>query len=126
MVLTISMAVIALIIVLGGIFMIPIALQIYRTAREAEKLLSLMQTHMVPLAQGLGSLVGHANGILESVQRQVDKMEEGIFAVRNTLVRVREFEETIFRPLEESVLELTALVTTATRGLDSLFRLMRR
>jgi len=52
--LTISVTVIAAILVLGLIFFIPVFLQVRRTAKEAEKLIDSVRVQVAPVSRDVG------------------------------------------------------------------------
>jgi uncharacterized protein YoxC len=125
MLLTISVTVIAASIVVVAIVLIPVILQIRRTAREAEKILETARMQVVPLSHDLTVISREVNRILQSVHRQVDSVEEGIATVQGAAERLRDFEEVILTRVEEPVLELAALVRAVSRGTGAFLRYLR-
>ena len=123
---TISVTVIAAIMVIVLIALIPVLFQIRRTAREAEKILETARAQIVPLSHNLMVTSHEVNGILQSIHRQVDKMEESIDTVRGTVVRLREFEEDIISRIEKPLVELATLVRAVSRGIETFFTILRR
>ncbi len=126
MVLTVSVAVIAAIMVVAVCFVIPVLLQIRRTAREVEKTLETVRMQIVPLSHSVTALSQDAHGILQSLNRQVDKLEGGVTTVRESADRLREFEEDILRRLEGPLWELTALVSAVSKGVGTFVRMLLR
>ncbi len=125
MLLTISVTVIAASILVVAIVLIPIILQIRRTAREAEKLLEAARMQIVPLSHDLTVISREASGILQSIRRQVDRVEGGIAAVQDGAERLRDFEEAILTTVEGPLLELGRLVRAVTRGFAAFLRFFR-
>lgn len=125
MLLTISVTVIAASIVVVAIVLIPVILQIRRTAREAEKLLETARMQVVPLSHDLTVISREVNSILQSVHRQVDRVEEGVATVQGAAERLRDFEEVILTRVEEPVFELAALVRAVSRGTGAFLRYLR-
>ncbi len=113
---TISITVIAAAIVVVAVVLIPVILQIRRTAREAEKLMETARMQLVPLSHDLTVISGEVSGILESVHRQVDRVEEGIATVQGAAQRLRDFEEAIITTVEHPLLELASLIRAVSRG----------
>jgi uncharacterized protein YoxC len=124
--LTISVTVIAAIMVAAVIALIPVLFQIRRTAREVEKILETARTQIVPLSHDLTIISHEVNGILQSIHRQVDRVEESIDTVRGTVVRLREFEEGVLSRIEGPLLELATLVRAVSRGIETFFSILRR
>jgi uncharacterized protein YoxC len=123
---TISVTVIAASVVIFVIFLIPVLLQIRRTAREAEKTLETVRTQIVPLSHDLTVISLEIKGIVQSIHRQVEKVEDGISTVGDAALRLREFEGKIERIVEGPLLELVALFTGLIRGVEAFLRFFRR
>jgi uncharacterized protein YoxC len=126
MILTISVTVIAAIMVVAVLFLIPILMQIRRTAREVEKTLETARMQIVPLSHDLTVISQEVNGILQSIHRQVDRVEEGITSVRDTAVRLQEFEKEIEEKIESPLLQFAALVSAVSRGVEAFIHILRR
>ena len=118
MLLTISVTVIAAIMVVALIFQIPILMQIRRTAREAEKFLETSRTQIVPLSHDLTVIFQEVKTVLQSIHRQVDRVEESVTTVRDAATRLREFEEEILGRVEGPLLELSALIRAVSQGVQ--------
>ena len=122
---TISVAVIAASIVVVAIVFIPVILQIRRTAREAEKFLETARMQIVPLSHDLTVISKEVSDIVQSIHRQVDRVEEGIATVQDAARRLREFEETVVAIAEEPLLRLATLVSAVSRGIMAFLRFFR-
>jgi uncharacterized protein YoxC len=125
MLLTISVTVIAASIVVVAIVLIPVILQIRRTAREAEKFLETARMQIVPVSHDLTVISRELSSILQSIHRQVDRVEEGIATVQDAVERLREFEEGVLTIAEEPLLKLTTLIRAASRGAGAFWRVLR-
>ena len=125
MLLTISVTAIAASIVVVAIILIPVVLQIRRTAREAEKLLETARMQVVPLSHDLTVISREISGILQSVHRQVDRVEEGIATVQGAAERLREIEEGVLTIVEQPLIELATLVRAVSRGIGAFLRFFR-
>ena len=123
---TISVTVIAASIVVVAIVLIPVILQIRRTAREAEKFLEIARMQIVPLSHDLTVISREVSSILQSVHRQVDRVEEGIATVQGAAERLRDFEEAVLTRVEEPLLELATLVRAVSRGIGAFLGFFRR
>lgn len=125
MVQTISVTVIAASIVVVAIVLIPLILQIRRTAREAEKLLETARTHIVPLSHDLTVISKEVSSIVQSIHRQVDTVEEGITAVRDAAERLRDFEESALTIVEGPLVKGATLISAVSRGIGAFLRFFR-
>ena len=122
---TISVTIIAASIVVVAIVLIPVILQIRRTAREAEKLIETVRMEIVPLGHDLTVISKEISGILQSVHRQVEKVEEGIATVQDAAERLRDFEEAALTIVEGPLVRLATLVSAASRGIGAFVRFLR-
>ncbi len=122
---TISVTVIAASIVVVAIVLIPAILQIRRTAREAEKFLEIARMQIVPLSHDLTVISKEVSSIVQSIHRQVDRVEEGIATVQDAAGRLREFEEAVLAIVEEPLLKLATLVSAVSRGILAFLRFFR-
>ena len=122
---TISVTVIAAAIVVVAIVLIPVILQIRRTAREAEKFLEIARMQIVPLSHDLTIMSKEVSSIVQSIHRQVEKIEEGVGTVQGAANRLREFEETVLTIVEEPLFKLAALVSAVSRGIGASLRYFR-
>ncbi|HVP78795.1 MAG TPA: DUF948 domain-containing protein [Thermodesulfobacteriota bacterium] len=125
MLLTISVTVIAASVVVVAIVLIPVILQIRRTAREAEKILETTRMQVVPLSHDLTVISREVSSILQSVHRQMDRVEEGIATVQDGAERLRDFEEAILTTVETPLLELATVVRAVSRGIVAFLRFFR-
>jgi len=126
MLLTISVTVIAAVMVIVLIALIPVLLQVRRTAREAERILEMIRMQIVPLSHDVTILTQQFHGIMRSVHRQIGDVEEGVASLRDAAVRLREFEETTLRLVELPVRNLTALLHGVGKGVETFFRVLSR
>jgi uncharacterized protein YoxC len=125
MLLTISVTVIAASMLVVVILLTPAVLQISRTAREAEKFFEAARMQVVPLSHDLTVISREVSGILQSVHRQVDRVEEGIATVQGAAERLREFEEGILATAEVPLIRLATLVRAVSRGMGAFLRFFR-
>ena len=119
--LTISVTVIAAIMVVSVLVQIPILLQIRRTAREIEKFFEIAHTQIVPLSHDLTTLSKEIHSILQSIHRQLGSIEESIATVRDTAARLQKLH-TIGDPL----LKLPSLARGVIRGVEAFVRAFLR
>jgi uncharacterized protein YoxC len=126
MLLTLSVTVIAASIVVFILFLIPVLLQVRRTSHELEKLIDNVRMQLAPLSHDLAAISLEVKGILESLRRQVDKIEEGVTSVRDAALRLRKFQEEVQQIVEEPLLELALLVKGVIRGVEAFLRIFRR
>ncbi len=124
--LTISVTVIAAILVLVLIFFIPVLLQVHRTAHEAEKLIDSVRLQVAPVSRDITAISREVKSVIQSIHRQVDRVEDGIETVHDMAVRVNEFQLEIKRRIEEPLLQLAAVMGGVKRGVEAIASIFRR
>jgi uncharacterized protein YoxC len=122
--LTISVTVIAIVMVLAMIFLIAAFLQVRRTGREVERFFEAARGEIAPISHDVTITVQEVNGIIKSIRGHVDGMGEGISTFRHTAVRLRELEDTLSK-IEEPLLTLSTLVSAVGRVVGASIRAFR-
>ncbi len=123
---TISITIIAAAVVVVAIVLIPVILQIRRTACAAEKLFETVRMEIVPLSHDLTVISKEVSSIVQSIHRQADKVEEGIATVQDAAGRLREFEEAILTIAGGPLLKLPTVISAVVRGIGAFVRFFRR
>ena len=118
--LTISVTVIAAILVLVLIFFVPALLQVRRTAHEAEKLIDSVRLQVAPVSRDITAISREVKSVIQSIHRQVDRVEDGIETVHDMAIRVREFQIEVQRRIEDPVLQLAAVFGGVKRGVEAI------
>jgi uncharacterized protein YoxC len=126
MLLTISVTVIAAAVAVFTFFLIPVLLQIRRTSRELEKLFDTARMQVTPLSHDLTAISLEIKNMLQSIRRQVDKVEDGITAVRDSALRLKEFQQEVQQMIEDPLIELASLVKGVSRGVEAFLHIFRR
>jgi uncharacterized protein YoxC len=124
--LTISVTVIAAILVLVLIFLIPVLLQVRRTAKEAEKLIDSVRVQVAPISRDIGLISRDVQSIAQFIHRQVDRVEGGIKTVHDMAVRVKEFQLEVKRRIEDPLLRLAAIFGGVKRGVEAISSIFGR
>jgi uncharacterized protein YoxC len=124
--LTISVTVIAAILVLVFIFFIPVFLQIRRTAREAEKLIDSVRFQVVPVGRDVDLIFRDVKNLVQSIHRQVNRVGDGIETVHDMAIRVKAFQIEIQRRIEEPMFQLAAVMVGIRRGIEAMARVFHR
>jgi len=122
----ISVTVIAAIMVLALIFQIPVLLQVRRTAREAEKLIDSVRVQVAPVSRDIGLISRDVKSIVQSIHRQVGRVEDGIETVHDMAVRIKESPLEVKRRIEEPMLQLAAVLGSVKRGFGAIPSIFRR
>ena len=124
--LTISVTVIAAIMVLVLIFLIPVLLQVRRTAHKTEKLIDSVRLQVAPVSRDVGLISRDVKSIVQSIHRQIDRVEDGIETVHDMALRVKEFQTEVQRRIEQPLLELAAVLAGIRRGVEAIGKIFCR
>ena len=116
----VSVTVIAAILVLVLIFFIPVLLQVRRTAREAEKLIDSVRLQVAPASHDITAISQEVKSVIQSIHRQVDRVEDGIETVHDMAIRAKEFQLEVRRRIEEPLLQLAAVLVGVKRGVEAI------
>jgi len=116
----ISVTVIAAIMILGLVFMIPVLLQIRRTAREAEKLIDYVRAQVAPTSRNIVLISQDVKSIVQSIQRQVDRIEEGVETVHDMAIRLKVFQIEVQHRIEEPLLQIVSVFGGVKRGVEAI------
>lgn len=116
MVQTISLAIIALIMLLVGVFTIPLLLRATRAASQAEKLMESAREHIIPLSHDAAIILNDVKKIVKSAEDQMEKASDSMDAMRETTLRIRDFEERLEEQIERPLLEVAALISAFSKA----------
>ena len=122
----VSIVVMAVIMILVLIFLIPVLFQIRRIAREGEKLIESVRAHVGPISRDIGLISRDTKSIVQSIHRQVDRVEDGIETVHDMAVRMTEFQRQVQRKVEVPLLQLAAVFGSVKNGVEAMARIICR
>ena len=120
----ISVTVIAAVMVLASIFLIPVLLQVRRTAKEAEKLIDTVRVQVAPVSRDIGSISRDIQSIAQFIHRQAGRVETGIETVHDMAVRVKEFQIEIQRRIMKPLVMVTSVLGGLKQGIGSMARIV--
>jgi len=126
MLLTICVTVIATILVLSLFFLIPVLLQVRRTAREAEKLLDAVRLQVAPVIHDVTAISLEVKNVIQSIHRQVDRVEGGIETVHDMAVVAKAFQIEVQRRIEEPLIQIAAVLLGVKRGVEAIGHIFSR
>jgi uncharacterized protein YoxC len=122
----IGIIMIAAILVVILLFLIPVLLQVRRTAREAEKLIDSVRLQVAPISRDIGFISRDIKNIVQSIHRQVDRVEDGVEIVNDMAARAREFQIEVQQKIEQPLLHLAAVLGGIKHGIESVVRVFCR
>ncbi len=114
----ISLTIIAVILIVILVVSIPVLLQVRRTAREAEKLVDAVRMQVAPISRDIGLVSGEVRSIVQSIHRQVDRVQEGIETVHDMATHAKQFQNEIQQRIKQPLVQLEAIITTIRHGIE--------
>jgi uncharacterized protein YoxC len=126
MLLTISVSIIAASVLVVACFLVPRIIQIGRTVRELERLITAVSKQVDPVSQNLSKVCQETTVFLQSLRRQADKVEKGITTLQDVTVRCRELQEEIQRSIKGPLMEFVTLLGAMGRVAEAFTRIFRR
>jgi uncharacterized protein YoxC len=122
----ISVTVIAVTMVVGLAFMIPLLLQICRTYREAEKLIDTVSAQVAPVSRDIILISQDVKDIVESIRQQVYTVEDGIETVHDMVRRAKKLQAELKWRTEAPLLQIAAVMGGIKRGFEVMARILKR
>lgn len=113
---SVSLTIIVVLLSIITLFLVGALIKAMQMMSEGRKLMELSRMHLVPLSHDLSQLINDVRSIIKAVEEQVDKMGEGVTAVRDTAINLRDFEATMQDRIERPLLEVAAILSALLKG----------
>ena len=110
--LAVSVTVIAVVMVMRAVFEILALVQARRAAREAEQLLALVSREVSSISSEVKSLV-------QSIHEQTERVEDSIETFHDMAAWMKAFQSEVKPGIEETLLQLAAVLGGVRRGLEA-------
>jgi len=116
--LTTSVAIIAALLALNTLFVIAAIIKGIKVLTEAQKFIELARLQMPPITHDVAQILGDIRSVTKSVDREMEKVGEGVSALRDTAKNLRDFEFLLQDRVERPLLDLTAILAGLTKGIQ--------
>jgi uncharacterized protein YoxC len=116
MVISISIAVIAGLILINTIFLITALVKAMKAFGEAQKLFEMVRLQIAPITHDVTQIISDVRSIVRSAEKEMVKVEDSITAVRDTTRNIKEFEAMIQERIERPLLDVTAVLSALVKG----------
>ena len=117
MILEISVAVIAFFVIVFVISLLITLVQIKRTAKEAAKLMETSRQQIVPISHDMTIIVNDIKRIVASIQKQMGMVEHGVGEIKDTIVRINQFEKVMQEKLQQPISEFITIIAAFSKAL---------
>ncbi|MBN1155171.1 DUF948 domain-containing protein [candidate division KSB1 bacterium] len=111
MIVNISVVVIAVFIVVLVVAILIFLVQLRRTVKEAEKFIELARLQIAPIAHDITLIIGDGKKISDSFKNQVQKLDQGVDAIKNAALNVKNFQLQIEDRVRNPLLEVISVIT---------------
>ncbi len=81
---------------------------------------------IAPLSHDFTVIAQEIKGVLASIRRQIESVEEGVDTFRDTARRLQNFEKELMQRIERPLLETATVLNGVIHGFEVLKRLFRR
>jgi uncharacterized protein YoxC len=116
MIMTVSVAVIALCMVAAMVAAVAALLRVRRTAIKAEELLEAVKLQIAPVLHDVTLISADVRKVVQHVENASEKIEEGAHALLDVAQDVKDFEKRLRERIEEPVIEITSFISGMLRG----------
>jgi hypothetical protein len=81
---------------------------------------------VAPVSRDFTALSLEVKRVVQSIHRQVDRVEGGIETAHDMAVLAKEFQIEVQRRIEEPLLQLAAVIAGVKRGVEGIASILRR
>lgn len=113
---SISVALIAGLLLLNTIFLVAFLIKAFKAVSEARKFFEMAKLQLAPIGHDVAKITTQVTGILASVQTQMNTVGDSLSHVRDTTRNLKEFEFMIQERIQNPLLEITALLSALVKG----------
>jgi methyl-accepting chemotaxis protein len=110
--LTVSVTVIAAVMVMRAVFEILALVQVRRAAREAEQLLA-------SVSREVGLISSEVKHLVQSIQEQAERVEDSIETFHDMAAWMKAFQSEVKPGIEETLLQMAAVLGGVRRGVEA-------
>ena len=116
MIISISVAVIAVLLFVMTLFVVAASIRAFKAFGEAQKLMETVRFQIAPITHDLTQILGHMRIITHAAEKQIEKISESVTAVRDTARNIKEFEALVQERIERPLLDITAVFSALLKG----------
>lgn len=116
--LTSSVAIIAGLLALNTLFFLGAIIKAIKVLGETQKFVEMARLQMAPISHDVAQILGDLRSITKSIDKEMDKVGEGLSALRDTAKNVRDFELLLQERIERPLLDVTAILAGLVKGIQ--------
>lgn len=111
-----SVAIIAGLLFINTLFIIAGIVKVMRTMTEAQKFIEMVRLQIAPVSHDVTQILTDVRSIVRSAEKDMDKVSDGLAAMRDTAENLKEFEERIQERIERPLLDIAATLSAIAKG----------
>ena len=113
---SISVALIAGLLLLNTIFLAVFLIKAFKAFSEARKFFEMAKLQLAPISHDVTQITTEVKGILAAVQKDMDKVGDSLDHVRDTTRNLKEFEFMVQERIQGPLLEIADLLSSLMKG----------
>ena len=113
---SISVALIAGLLLLNTIFLAVFLIKAFKAFSEARKFFEMAKLQLAPISHDVTQITTEVKGILAAVQKDMDKVGDSLDHVRDTTRNLKEFEFMVQERIQGPLLEIADLLFSLMKG----------
>jgi uncharacterized protein YoxC len=122
MIMTVSVAVIALCMVAVMVAAVAALWRVRRAATKAEELLEAVKLQIAPVIHDVTLISADVRKVVQHIESATDKIENGAHALLDAAQDVKDFEKNLRERIEEPIIEITVFISGLLRGARAFWR----
>lgn len=126
MVMTVSVATIAVCMVLIMVALVAVLMRVRVFLRELEKLTSAAREYVPALMHDVTQISSDVRSIVRTVERDAPKLTQAMESLRATAAEIHDLERMLREKIEGPLLNLSSLMGGMLRGLNAFWRALLR
>ncbi len=111
-----SVAIIAGLLFINTLFIIAGIVKVMKTMTEAQKFIEMVRLQIAPVSHDVTQILTDVRSIVRSAEKDMDKVSDGLAAMRDTAENLKEFEERIQDRIERPLLDIAATLSAIAKG----------
>lgn len=119
MLLTVSVVVVAIMMVITCIVFIIALFYIIRAVKSIHTLAETVRPHIAPISHDITQITQRASAVIESIQRQTLMIEESVASFRNFSSSVKRFQENFLAKVTLPATKLPRLFSAVKVGVET-------
>ena len=111
-----SVAIIAGLLLVNTVFIVTGLIRAMKTMTEAQKFIEMARLQIAPISHDVTQILSDVRSIVRTAEKDMDKVTDGLSAMRDTAVNLKEFEQRIQERIERPLLDIATTLSALAKG----------